>query len=548
MGSRSEVEKFVREMRLSQDESNRFQTDAEYAGRHYVCMGSEFSVRKGDLASMVLFNDVTDFVELSDRYDRERLCCGILIIDDYDDILAGMSDESIHMMRAEVEKCLSSWMRDVGGYLRRYDRDKYVVIFEKGYLQGFVDSGFASLGAVKDIHVGDGIQVTISLGLAAECGTVPESFAEAQRCIEIALGRGGDQVVLSRAGTKTFFGNSVREVESESRVKARVSSNALKAAIEHSKRVYITGHTNADFDCLGAALGVYRMCIMFNVQAYMVFENVHSSIREYMDWLRRLDDYKGAFISVDEAAGMADRDCALIVVDANKSSILDARLLIDTVGRVAVIDHHRRGSDYISNAKPLYQEIAASSTSEMVAEMLQYHEKKGVITPVEATAMYMGMIVDTKNFTFKTGVRTFEAAAFLKRNGADIEVARHYTAKTLDRFNLIASVVKGAENVGGGCVIAIVPPATPDSGEVAAQAADTLLSLSGNDASFVIAEGADQIMISARSLGRVNVQIIMEDLGGGGHQTMAGAQLKGQSVSEVRATLIKTIEHRITAE
>lgn len=546
-----DVDVFVRSLKQQADpDSLGWQVEAEFGGKTYRCLGSDFAVRKGqNPENIVMFIDVTDHQTLMQKYDYERPCCGIIIIDNYDDIVAAMSDEYVHIMRAEVEKCLTAWSKDASGYVRRYDRDKYIIMFERGMLAHYMADGFKLLlSAIKDIAPTGSMTVTVSVGLATECGKAPDNFAEAQRCIDIALGRGGEQVVLSIAGEKSFYGGHVREIERESRVKARINSNALRATIESSKRAYIIGHKNADFDCLGAALGVYRMCIILNVQAYIIMDDVNSSLRPYLDTIRRSSEYTGVFVSAADAEAMADSDCCLVVVDANKSSMLEAEELLEIVGKVAVIDHHRRGSKYIDFARPLFQELAASSASEMVAEILQYQEEKGRITAQEATAMYMGMIVDTKDFTFKTGVRTFEAAAFLKRSGANLDVAHRFTAKTKDRYNLIASIVAGAREVGDRCIVATVPEGTDSSSEVAAQVADTLLQLAGNEASFVMATSGEQVIISARSSGRVNVQMIMEDLGGGGHQTMAGAQLKGVTVDEAYDRLIKSINYRVLAE
>ncbi len=546
----SAVDTFIREIHQHADSGESgWQLEAEFGGKTYQCLGSEIVVRKGQAPdNMVIFIDITEYKTLCETYDNEKLCCGIVIIDNYDDILAGMPDETVYVVRSEVEKCLAAWTKDASGYVRRYDRDKYIIMFEKGMLPRYITGGFKILSYIKEISAGIQAPVTVSIGLAVECGKLPDNFAEAQRCIDIALGRGGEQVVLSIGGDKSFYGGHVREIERESKVKARINSNALRAAIEESKRVYIIGHRNADFDCLGAALGVYRMCIILNVQAYIIMDDIHGSIKTYLDMLRKSPEYTGVFVSASDAVDMADSDCCLVVVDANKAGMLESQEILGVVGRVAVIDHHRRGYDYIDYARPLFQELAASSTSEMVAEILQYQEEKGTITADEATAMYIGMIVDTKDFTFKTGVRTFEAAAFLKRSGANLDMAHRFTAKTRDRFNLIASIVAEAQNVGGECVVAAVPSGVPDSSEVAAQVADTLLTLSGNEATFVLAHAGDQVAISSRSTGRVNVQMIMEDLGGGGHQTMAGAQLKGVTLEEARDKLISSIKYRITAQ
>ena len=546
-----EVDAFVRSIKQQADpDSLGWEMEVTYGGKTYQCLGSEFAVRKGQTPeNIVMFIDITDHKALMDQYDYERLCCGIIIIDNYDDLISAMNDEHVHLMRAEVEKCLTTWSRDASGYVRRYDRDKYIIMFERGMLSHYMAEGFKPLlNTIKDISPVSSMPVTVSVGLATECGKAPDNFAEAQRCIEIALGRGGEQVVLSVAGNKSFYGGHVREIERESKVKARINSNALRATIEGSKRAYIIGHKNADFDCLGAALGVYRMCIIMNVQAYIIMDDINGSLKPYLETLRKSPEYTGVFVSASDAVDMADSECCLVVVDANKASMLESQEILEAVGKVAVIDHHRRGSNYIDFARPLFQELAASSASEMVAEILQYQGEKGTITAQEATAMYMGMIVDTKNFTFKTGVRTFEAAAFLKRSGANLDIAHRYTAKTKERYNLIASIVAGATEVGENCIVAIVPEDTPDSIEVAAQVADTLLQLAGNEASFVLAPSEEQVAISARSSGRVNVQMIMEDLGGGGHQTMAGAQLRGASIDEAYEQLIQSINYRVLAD
>ena len=519
--------------------------EVQINNRHYNVLGNFVKVDdKVDADGYILMLYLIDNTELRDikkRYDDEKPAVGLVIIDNYDEVMQSMEDPNRPQMLAEIERKISQWMSFTGGIIKKFERDKYLLIFEHQYLKEFEEKKFDVLDTVKEINLGNKIPVTLSLGFGINGDSLVESFHFAAASIDIALGRGGDQVVLKNRDSFSFFGGKTRELEKRTRVKARVIAYALRELVDQSPMVMIMGHENGDIDSLGASIGLYRIVKNRGKDAYIVLNNSNATIDTLVHKLSKNPEYDDMFISCSEAVERITRKTLLIVVDTHKPGFTECPELLKYTEQIVVIDHHRKGTDFIQDAVLTYQETYASSTCEMVTEILQYVEEKVKLRPLEAEALYAGIVVDTKNFTFKTGVRTFEAASFLRRHGVDTITVKQLFQNDLQTYTTISNIVKDAEIINENIAISICPPNTKNAQLIAAQAADQLLSLSGLIAAFVLCSVNNEIAISGRSLGEMNVQVILEKLGGGGHLTVAGAQLQGVSIEEAREKLKKVI-------
>ncbi len=496
--------------------------------------------KKQDSSEYILilyFIDNTELVGLKKMYADEKIMAGVIVIDNYDDLMQSMEDTSRPQMLAEIDKRVNQWMSFTNGIIKKFDRDKYTFLFEQKYLKELEEKRFEILDNVKDINIGNKIPVTLSLGFGLNGKTPLENLHSASAAIDIALGRGGDQVVIKNADSFSFFGGKTRELEKRTKVKARVIACALRELIDQSAAIFIMGHENADIDSLGASLGLYRVVKSRGRDAYIVLNKINPTIESLVVKIQKTQEYEDLFISRNEVLDMFNSKTLLIIVDTHRPSFTEIPELIGMAGQVVVIDHHRRGAEYVQDTVLTYQETYASSTSELVTEILQYVDEKIKLKPVEAEALYAGIVVDTKNFTFKTGVRTFEAASYLKRQGVDTVAVKQLFQNDLTTYTNISSVVKSAEIINSEIAISICPPGTKNAQLIAAKAADELLNLSGINAAFVLCNVSNEIWISGRSLGDINVQMILEKLGGGGHLTVAGAQLTGIALEEAKDKL-----------
>lgn len=496
--------------------------------------------RKPDAGSHILilyFIDITEFIDLKKMYADEKIMTGIIVIDNYDDLMQSMEDSSRPQMHAEIEKKVTQWMYFTNGIIKKYERDKYLLLFEYKYMKEFEERKFEILDTVKEINVGNKIPVTLSLGFGLNGKTPSENFHSAAAAIDVALGRGGDQVVVKNGGSFSFFGGKTRELEKRTKVKARVIAYALRELIDQSPTVFIMGHENADIDSLGASLGLYRMIKSRGREAFIVLDRVNPTIESLVTKIQKSADYEDLFISRNEALDMINGKTLLIIVDTHRPGFTEMPELIGSAGQVVVIDHHRRGADYIQDTVLIYQETYASSTCELVTEILQYIDEKLKLKPIEAEALYAGIVVDTKNFTFKTGVRTFEAASYLRRQGVDTVAVKQLFQNDLMTYTNISNVVKSAEIISNEIAISLCPIGMKNTQLIAAKAADELLNLSGIVAAFVLCSVGNEVWISGRSLGDINVQMILEKLGGGGHLTVAGAQLTDMGVEDAKDKL-----------
>lgn len=510
-------------------------------GLHYKVLCNFAKIeKKSESSSYILilyFIDITELAETKKKYQDEKLVTGLVVIDNYDDLMQSMDDTSRPQMLAEIEKKIIHWMGFTYGIIKKFERDKYLFLFEHKYLKDLEEKKYEILDTVKEISIGNKIPVTLSLGFGVNGKTIVDNFYSAGAAIDIALGRGGDQVVVKNGDNFTFFGGRTRELEKRTKVKARVIAYALRELIDQSSAVYIMGHENADVDSLGSSLGLYRVVKSREKEAYIVLEHSNPTIDNLVSKIQKNPDYEGIFVNKNAALDRIGKKSLLVIVDTHRPSFTEAPELIAKTGQVVVIDHHRKGTDFIQDTVLTYQETYASSTCELVTEILQYIGEKFRLKPLEAEALFAGIVVDTKNFTFKTGVRTFEAASYLRRQGVDTVTVKQLFQNDLLTYSSISSVVKDAEIIENEIAISVCQQNIKNSQLVSAKAADELLNLTGIVAAFVLCYVGNEVWISGRSLGDINVQMILEKLGGGGHLTVAGAQLAGISLEDAREKL-----------
>lgn len=492
---------------------------------------------KQEYILMFYFLDVTDHELLKEKYEAEKVAAAIIIIDNYDDLMQSMDDVNRQQILADIDRRIMSWSAFTQGIVKKYERDKYIFIFEKRFLKEFEDKKFDILDNVKEISLGNKIPVTLSFGVGINGGSLAECFSYANAALDIALGRGGDQVVIKNVDQFTFYGGKTREHEKRTKVKARVIAYALRELIGQSEDVLIMGHENADLDSLGASLGIYGIVKKHGKNVHLVLNSSNVAIDSLLSKIRKDPEYDGAFVSRNEALEIVNRKTLLIVVDTYRPSFTECPELLEYTGRIVVIDHHRKSTEFIKDAVLTYQETYASSTCELVTEILMYIEDKPNLSVLEAEALYSGIVLDTKNFTFKTGVRTFEAASFLRRQGVDTIRVKQLFKNDMQTYITRSEIVKNAEIINNNIAISTCPPNIKNMQLIAAQAADELLGLSGVVAAFVLSSENNTVSISGRSLGDINVQLILEKLGGGGHLTVAGAQLHDISLEDANEKL-----------
>lgn len=523
------------------NEQINFSKEIVISGRHYNVLGNfvkvDSKIDEDGFIILLYFIDNTELVEMKKQYCDEKAVIGLIVIDNYDELMQSTDDSKRPQMLAEIDSKITHWADNTGSIIKKFERDRYLFIFEHKYMKEFEDKKFEILDCVKEINVGNKIPVTLSLGFGLNGKSFWENFKYANASIDIALGRGGDQVVIKDNKDFTFYGGRSRELEKRTRVKARVIAYALRELIDQASNVLIMGHYNCDIDCLGASLGIYRVAKNRNKEVYIVLNNSNPTIDKFVSKIEKSNEYENIFIATNDALDKLSKKTLLIIVDTHRPKYTEAAELIRYTDQIVVIDHHRRGTDYIKEAVLTYHETYASSTCELVTEILQYVEEKIKLKPIEAEALYAGIVVDTKNFTFKTGVRTFEAAAFLRRQGVDTVSVKQLFQNDIDTYIDISETVKDAEILMDSIAVSICSPIVKNPALIAAQAADQLVSLTGVTAAFVLSNNNGSIFISGRSLGDVNVQVILEKLGGGGHMTVAGAQLQGISMEEAKEKL-----------
>ncbi|BCV23874.1 DHH family phosphoesterase [Gelria sp. Kuro-4] len=458
---------------------------------------------------------------------------GLLQVDNYEEVLAGTPEGQRPLLKAAIDKLLSDWAQAAGIYLHKYAEDRYILFLDRGTLAARQEERFGILDRMKEISLGNTLPVTVSLGLGSGSWDVLELANYAQTALDLALGRGGDQAVLKTPDDFTYYGGKTKAPEKRTKVKARVIAQALRELIRGADKVLVMGHRSADPDSLGAGVALVRAARDLGRPAYFVLDEVTPSVAKLHAYLTEHESYRDVFLEPAAAYRQVTAETLLIVADTHKPSLLEAPRVLSRTHKVVVVDHHRRAEEFIAEPTLVYLESYASSTSELVTEVLQYLE--GVhVTSLEATALLAGLAVDTKNFAFQTGVRTFEAAAYLRRSGADARLVQSLFQDDLASYLKRAEAIKSAEVLPGGLALAEVNAAGSEAQLLAAQVANELLNIEEVKASFVLYPYKDGAAVSARSLGDINVQVLMEKLGGGGHLTIAGAQLSGVSVGAAR--------------
>ena len=513
-----------------------------FCGRRFVVYGH--LVRTGDKGGGFLATtywvDVTELCETRDKYLASRPVMAVLLLDNYEDLMKNLTENERSAIYSEINARLDAWVADTHGMLRRVERDRYYYIFEEQYLARFIEKKFDILDTIRQVSNPSGIAATFSIGVGKDGGSFQELMQFANLSIEMALSRGGDQAVVRNQFTFEFYGGRSKETEKRTKVKSRVMANALSALVADSSQVFIMGHKSPDNDCMGAAAGVCAIARKKGVPAHIIREAGSPPAKVLMDKLTHLEEYQDCFLSAQEALLLADNRSLVVVVDTNRPEQVQSLDLVQSCNRVAVIDHHRRAATYIEGAALNYHEPYASSASELVTELLQYIADPTDLTRAEAEALLAGIVLDTKNFTMRTGGRTFEAAAFLRRAGADTAEVKKLFQNDLEGTIAKYAIIQNAKLYREKIAIAVVDHTVGRI--VAAQAADELLNIIGIDTSFVLYPDGERVIISARSMGDTNVQVILEKLGGGGNAAAAGGQISGKSLSQVATELTQAID------
>ncbi|UWP58066.1 DHH family phosphoesterase [Ruminococcus gauvreauii] len=503
-------------------------------------------VRDNCLIGLYMY-DVTELNEYIRKNEEEKLVSGLLYLDNYEEATDSVEEVRRSLLTALIERKITKYFSAVDGVVKRLEKDKYFLVMRRGSMEQLKEQKFNILEDIKNVNIGNEMSVTISMGLGAHADTYAQTAEYARVAIELALGRGGDQVVIKDGDQISYYGGKSQMVEKTTRVKARVKAHALKEFMSQKDNVVVMGHKITDVDTFGAAIGIYRAAKTLNKKAYIVINNATSSIRPLMDEFINNPDYDPhMFVNSHEAKDITDDNTVLVVVDTNRPSYSECEELLSMTKTIVVLDHHRQSSEVIKNAVLSYIEPYASSACEMVAEVLQYFADGIRIRNIEADSIYAGIMIDTNNFMTKTGVRTFEAAAFLRRCGADVTRVRKLFRENAEDYRARGEAIRNAELFRKCYAISVCPAEGLESPTVVgAQAANELLNIVGVKASFVMTDYKDMIYISARAIDEVNVQIIMERMGGGGHLNIAGSQLKGYTVREAIDYLKQTLQEMI---
>lgn len=504
--------------------------------------------KQNEYMLIIYFIDITENIKTLKKYNETQTCIGIITIDNYEELIQRISAEEKLQVTAKIEKAIYEWAGKTNGLIVKEERETFVYIFEQKYLEKIKEDKFEILDTVKEIKLEGSLQITLSISISTEGETEYEKYKSALAGMDIVLGRGGDQAVTKQNGKYQFFGGRAQEVEKRTKVKARIVAHALEELIKESKDVIIMGHKNGDIDSIASGLGMYRLSTALGKQAYIVNEDHGPTIEPLIQSITKeeTEEIQEIFIDKTKAQSIISPETLLIIVDTHKRGYVEQPELLEKTSKIAVIDHHRRSTDYIDNATIMFHEVYASSAAELVTEILQYVEIPVQLKTIEIEGLYAGIMMDTKNFTFKTGVRTFEAAAYLRKRGVDIIKVKKWFQSDLESYKKISQIVKDAQIVHETIAISIYEEENKDANLICAKAADELLTISDITASFVIGDIGEKVCISGRSIGDINVQIILEKLGGGGHITLAGAQVEGMTKQEVKQELINKIEETLS--
>lgn len=542
------IESIIKEIKLEieNDESKKEITKQITIGKKVYKVLCEYNISKKrdkrkqkEYVLTLYFLDETRYNTLFDQYVNSKLCVGIAVIDNYEELISRLSPEDKPTVLAKIDKAVYDWASSTGGLVIKNERDTYIYLFEQQYLAEIEKNKISILDIVKEID--SKMPITLSIAISNEEKTYYERYKSALDGIDLVLGRGGDQAIVRKEGKYKFYGGTSLEVEKRTKVKARIVAHTIESMIQDAKDVIIMGHQNPDIDSLGSSMGIYRLAKTIGKPAYIVNDNFGMNLGKFIDVLLQEEEYKDVILDAKQAVAQISPESLLIIVDTHKKNYVQVPELLSKTNNIVVIDHHRKSTDFIENASLTFQEVYASSAAELVTEIVQYVDRKVELKPIEIESLYGGIMVDTKNFTFKTGVRTFEAAAYLRKFGVDIIKVKKWFQADLESYNVIADIVKNAEIIENSIAISTYSEVAKDSNTICAKAADELLTISDITASFVIGNTGDNICISGRSIGDINVQIILEKLGGGGHITLAGAQLENMTIEEAKVELINRI-------
>ncbi len=501
---------------------------------------------QGDLISLVLY-DETELLKFKTEVSDQKMVAGVIYLDNYDEALETMEDVRRSLLLALLDRRINKYFSDFDGIVRKVEADKYFIVVKNKEFQRMCKEKFSLLEVIKNVNIGNEMAVTLSMGFGIEGGSFIQNYELARAAIDLALGRGGDQVVVKSPEDNRYFGGKAKQVDRNTRVKARVKAQALREIMEASEKIFVMGHGMGDADSFGAAIGLYRGAKTINKRVYIVLNDITTTIRPQMEKFLKNPEYEdGMFVSSEQALELVNPESTVIVVDVNSPGRCECTELLYRTSNIVVFDHHRQGKDVIKNAVLGYIEPYASSTCEMVAEMLQYFDDNIKIKNIEADSIYAGIMIDTNNFVRKTGVRTFEAAAYLRRCGADVSRVRKMFREDMETYKTRAAMVQNAEVYRERFAITVCQNEALESPTVVgAQAANELLNVIGIKATFALTNYKNKIYISARSVDEINVQVIMERLGGGGHLNIAGAQLEcslEEAKAKIREVLDKMIE------
>jgi c-di-AMP phosphodiesterase-like protein len=495
------------------------------------------------LIAMYLINETRQKV-LQKEYEDQKLVAGLIYVDNYEEVLQSVEDVRGSLLAALIDRKINKFVYNIDGIVKKLEKDKYFIAFKNQYLDSLRSDRFSIIDNIKTVSLGNEMQVTISIGI----GTGTENFGQlcdySRAALDLALGRGGDQAVVKDGENVYYYGGKTRLVEKNTRVKARVKAHAIREIMESCDQILIMGHKMGDSDSLGAAIGFYKAATVLNKPAHIVVNDITTTIRPIINRFLESGEYeKDLFMDSDTALDFVNERTLVIVVDVNNPSRTECPQLLDKTNSVIVLDHHRQTSEVIENTLLAYIEPYASSTCEMVAEILQYIQDGLRLKPIEADAMYAGMVIDTNNFIQKTGVRTFEAAAFLRRNGADVVRVKMMFRENFNEYKRRTDAVGKAEIFLGCFAITTCDAEGVESPTVlGAQIANELLDIDGIEASFVLTAYRGKVYVSARSIDKINVQLIMERMGGGGHMNMAGVQIEGGNIDDIKHQVIETVK------
>jgi len=494
-----------------------------------------------DISYVCYWNENTAYTSLKSRYNDERPIAVLVQIDNYDEISEKLDKGEKSAMTAEVEKILNKYASEMNGFVLKYDTSKFLMMIENKFLDSLEAKKFSMLDDVKNLKGSGDFNFTLSIGAGALAKNLTQLIDYAKGALDVALGRGGDQAVVKRINSVKFYGGNSKAVEKRTKVKARIISYALRQIIDQSSNVLIMGHRVGDMDSLGASIGLYSIARSRGKKANIVLNNVNYALKNMHERMKHEEShYKDALITTEAAMNMIDQNTLIVVLDTHRRSYTEAPELLSRIDKIVLIDHHRRSEEYIENTLLDYIEPYASSTCELVSEIVQYMDDHIKLTKFEADALLAGIVVDTNSFTFKTGVRTFEAASFLRRNGADTADVKQLFNESLDSMKKKTEIIERSEILFGDVAVSYIDELSEDSNVIAAQSADELLTIKDVKLSFVLVRNKDYINISGRSQGNVNVQVIMESLGGGGHLNMAGAQVPTQDMEEAKKAAVRS--------